>query len=52
MWWLGLVNFEKAVTSSGDAKASGLQLALIDGCGGRASEWWPDHEQTRLEKDV
>lgn len=52
MWWLGLVNFEKAVFSSGHAKASGLQLALVDGCGDRASEWWPDHEQTRLEKDV
>jgi|SRR5689334_14087276 len=51
-WWLGLVNVEKAVFSSGHAKASGLQLALIDGCGDRASEWWPDHEQTRLEKDV
>jgi hypothetical protein len=50
MWWLCLVNFEKAVFSSGHAKASGLHLALIDGCEGRASEWWPDHEQNPPRK--
>lgn len=48
MWWLCSVDFEKAVFLSGHAKASGLQLALIDGYEGRASEWWPDHEP-RLE---
>lgn len=50
MWWLCSVDFEKAVFLSGHAKASGLQLALIDRCGDRASEWWPDHEQNPSRK--